>query len=152
MSNVKRNLAILAVLVVMLTLACPVAVSAKGNTFYSFYFAEKGVDKPCTVYSSKNDNEQQWYLTIYKANPNTGVGSTLSSTNIFLARMNKVGNVSGANHHFVSDEHRISNYIVGYPFQYTYLVDTEMTLYLGGRKTSGSTSTTPLIVSGVYCP
>lgn len=31
MSNVKRNLAILAVLVVMLTLACPVAVSAKGN-------------------------------------------------------------------------------------------------------------------------
>ena len=119
---------------------------------YAFYFAEKGVDKPCTVYSSKNDNEQLWYLTIYKANPNTGVGSTLSSTNIFLARMNKVGNVSGANHHFVSDEHRISNYIVGYPFQYTYLVDTEMTLYLGGRKTSGSTSTTPLIVSGVYCP
>ena len=118
----------------------------------AFYFAEKGVDKPCTVYSSKNDNEQLWYLTIYKANPNTGVGSTLSSTNIFLARMNKVGNVSGANHHFVSDEHRISNYIVGYPFQYTYLVDTEMTLYLGGRKTSGSTSTTPLIVSGVYCP
>lgn len=46
MSNVKRNLAILAVLVVMLTLACPVAVSAKGNTFYSFYFAEKELTSP----------------------------------------------------------------------------------------------------------
>lgn len=152
MSKSGKKLSFIAVLLVVFMLTLPVVASAKGNTFYDFYFSEKGVDKPCSEFSSKNDNEQNWYLTVYQTNPKTGVRSTMSSNNIFLARMNKVGHVSGTNHHFVSNEHRISNYISGYPFPYVYFVDTEMTLYLGGRKTEDSTSTTPLIVCGYYCP
>lgn len=153
MSTTRKRLSLVTLLLVMLMLTWPMVASAKGNTYYEFYFAEKGVDKPCSVYSSKNDNEQRWYLTVYEANPHTNVPSTMSSTNVFLARMNKTGAVvPGTDHHFVSGEHTISNYIKGYPFPYVYLVNTEMTLFLGGRKTNGSTSTTPLIVSGVYCP
>ncbi len=155
MSKTRKSLSLVAILLVMLMLVWPTVASAKGNTFYKFTFTEKGDDQPCEVYSSKNDNVQKWYLSIYRTNPDTGVSSTMSSTNIFLARMNKLGNVSGTNHHFVSNEHRISNYPASgtsFCFPYVYLVDTEMTLYLGGRKTDDSTSTTPLIVCGKYCP
>lgn len=157
MSKTRKNLSFVAVLLVMLMLVWPMAVSAaQGNTFYKFYFDEKGVDKPCDEFATKRDDEQNWYLSIYRTNPYTGASSTMSSTNVFLARMNKYGDhVSGTNHNFVSAEHTISNYPAAgtsFRFPYVYLVDTEMTLFLGGRKTVGSTSTTPLVVCGKYCP
>ena len=96
----------------------------------------------------KRDNETNWYLTI-----DNNQRSTLSSTNIFGVRMNRIQTIDGKeSHYYASGYHTFSNYVHNYPMPYIYFVEANMEMGLGAKKDDRSTSMQDLYVAGMFCP
>lgn len=146
MSNTRKKFTFRKVktLIASLCLAsmlCTVPAFAS-NHYFSFEF--KDLKNYQTASYSKSDNDCKWYVSLDRWN---GLHkNNLSSANIFGCKMHRDYNDG------VSIYHTISNYVTGFPFDYTTSVSKNDSMFLGAKKDSASTSSANLKISGRFAP
>lgn len=123
-----------------------------GNTPYRFEFYDDTTTELSEHNACKRDGEQQWYISLHSYNQNLGRYNTVSATNIFGARLNKVGNISDTIKHNNIGGYRIHTEYKTYAWSYLYPATMDMYFFLGAKKDDTSSSSTALYVSGNYCP
>lgn len=123
----------------------------EGNTPYKFVFADDVTTDLSEHMAHKRDDEQNWYISIHSYNETFGRYNTVSATNIFGARLNKVGNISGTTHNNIGG-YRLHTQYKTYQWGYLYPATRDMTFFIGAKKDDTSSSNATLYVSGKYCP
>lgn len=148
----KRNIVrpLIAVLLLVMSVL-PVNAFAKGTTPYAYSFSDDQAIMQ-SDYSTKNDTEQYWYVSIHAYNPKYQVNNNVSSTNILGVRMKKLGNIDGYDHNNIGS-YEIFKGIGNYPkIPYLYYATTDMFLYINRKKDNRSTSSATLYASGNFTP
>lgn len=146
----KKRIRCLCLLVLLVIMTLPVEVFATdtGPNNQSFEFTFTNLYNFQTSPTRKLSEEQRWYLSLDAVNRDSGAFNNLSASNIFGCRMNQ----QNVNYTYISYYHTFSNYVSGYPLEYTKNIPLNTYVYLGVKKDSDSTSSSPLRISGRYCP
>lgn len=141
-----KNLKVfLATVCLLMTVAVQPAFAA--NTAYTFAFDSINDIQTNPWSGTKDDNDQYWYMSIDTYNPYYSCYNTLSSANIFGAKIHRLNGTDNVGRYTT-----FSNYVSGYPIAYQSQVSANETMYLKGQKDDASTSSETLYVSGRFCP
>lgn len=140
----KRKALFTTILALALAVATllPIGASAVDHPYNFTFNSVNGTQY--TENHTKSDTEQHWYVSTHNY-----AGNTLSSTNVLGVRMHDKNSIG-----YISNYHTFSRHTGNVRLDYTTYVsnDNGNYFYMGAKKDNSSTSSTPLVISGNFCP